>query len=51
MFKLLKRHAPPDWNLVEETPMFLTEIRLKEIDTILTQQSGRAVSDSHVQAG
>ena len=49
LFKLLQRHASTHWNLVEETPMYLTGLRLQDVPTVEVQQAGRAVQDSQSQ--
>ena len=49
VFKLLQRHASTHWNLVEETPMYVTGLRLQDVPTVEVQQAGRAVQDSQSQ--
>ena len=51
LFKLLQIHASTHWNLVEETPMYLTGLRLQDVPTVEVQQAGRAVQDSQIQGG
>ena len=51
LFTLLQRHASADWNLVEETPMYLTGLHLQDVPTAEVQQAGRAVQDSQIQGG
>ena len=51
LFKLLQKHALADRKLVEETPMYLTGLRLKEVPTAEVQQGGRAVQDAQIQRG
>ena len=51
LFKLLQRHASAHWNLVGETPIYLTGIRLQDVPTVEVQQAGRAIQDSQIQGG
>ena len=39
LFKLLQKYALADWKLVEETPMYLTGLRLQEVPTAEVQQA------------
>ena len=39
LFKLLQKHALADWKLVEETPEYLTGLRLQEVPTAEVQQA------------
>ena len=39
LFMLLQKHALADWKLVEETPEYLTGLRLQEVPTAEVQQA------------
>ena len=39
LFKLLQKHALAHWKLVDETPMYLTGLRLQEVPTAEVQQA------------
>ena len=49
LFKLLQENALADWKLVEETPIYLTGLRLQEVPTEEVQQARRAFQDSQIQ--